>query len=133
MLKERIYEIAKELNMKSADLAKLVKEIGIEGKSYMSVLDEGELNVLFEHLTQHSNMDHKTLEDVFSLSKKEEKETETKKSANQPENTASTKKEETASANQKEEEQPISYVATPAKQMRHVDTRQNGCRSKQIR
>ena len=116
MLKERIYEIAKELDMKSADLAKMVKEIGISNKSYMSVLDEPELNMLFEHLTQHSNVSHKTLEDIFSLGKKEEKEVETNQTAVKSENTVTPNK---GTSSVKKEEEPVSYVATPAKQMRH--------------
>ena len=121
MLKERIYEIAKELDMKSADLAKMVKEIGISNKSYMSVLDEPELNMLFEHLTQHSNVSHKSLEEVFSLSKKDDKEAKTEQAVVKTEHVV--KNPETKDP--QKEGDPVSYVATPAKEMRHVDTRQS--------
>lgn len=123
MLKARIYEVAKELEMKSAELVKIVKELGIENKSYMSVLEEQELDLLFEYLTQHSNRDKKSLTEIFALgvSQDEEKEVSAKGS-DQKVKIAS----ENSPSNSEDSMEKAEIISeTPAKKMRHIDTRQS--------
>ncbi len=124
MLKARIYEVAKELDMKSAQLVNIVKELGIENKSYMSVLEENELTLLFEFLTQHSNPEGKNLAEIFELDapKTEEKQPakETKKAK-----IASTDKAETKEEVKEEKVENDTIAEAPAKKMRHIDTRQS--------
>ncbi len=57
--KYRINALAKDFGMKSADIVNLLKEKGIDGKTYMSVLEPNEFEIIFETLSaanQVSNM-----------------------------------------------------------------------------
>ena len=43
MAKIKVYELAQEIGMKSADLLAVLKNKGIEVKSHMSVLEDGQV------------------------------------------------------------------------------------------
>ncbi len=54
--KYRINTMAKELNLKSADLVNLLKENGIEGKTHMAVLEPDEFAIIIEVLTKQNQI-----------------------------------------------------------------------------
>ena len=51
MEKYRINSLAKDLNVKNKDLVQLLSDHGMPRRSSMSVLEEPELSLIFEHVT----------------------------------------------------------------------------------
>ena len=52
MVKIRIYELSKELNVGSKDIVAFLNNFGIIQKNHMSTLEENELDLIFEHYTK---------------------------------------------------------------------------------
>ncbi len=115
--KYRINALAKDFGMKSADIVNLLKEKGIDGKTYMSVLEPAEFEIIFEQLTvanQVTNMNEylAAKADVAEADrkkpakKKEEKKenAEEKKSETKPEPEKAEKKDE--KKDEKKEQKP---------------------------
>jgi translation initiation factor IF-2 len=136
MLKARIYELAKQLNMKSTDIVKKLTELGVGGKNHMSVLEEGELDIFFEGITQQTDMNEKTPEELVpapvsenekkaplpreAKPKEEKKAVVTNKkdiSTQAPQTVITEEKQVTAAEETK--------IVEPAKKVRYVDTRQS--------
>ncbi len=57
MEKYRINTLSKDLGMKNKDLVQLLADHGMGGKSSMSVLEEPELSIIFEYVTQKNQTD----------------------------------------------------------------------------
>ena len=57
MEKYRINSLAKDLNVKNKDLVQLLSDHGMPRRSSMSVLEEPELSLIFEHVTQSNQTD----------------------------------------------------------------------------
>ena len=55
--KYRINALAKDFDLKSKDLITILDEAGFAGRTHMAVLDEAELSVIFETLTQRNQVD----------------------------------------------------------------------------
>jgi len=58
MAKVRIYEIAKNLNIKGRDISLLLEEYGSKKKNHMSSLSNEELNIILEYYTQQNQVDN---------------------------------------------------------------------------
>lgn len=75
--KIRINTLAKDFDMKSKDLLNILENAGYTGKTHMAVLEENELNLLFETITQNNQVDLtaylKTYEDKKNARKEEER------------------------------------------------------------
>ena len=75
--KIRINTLAKDFDMKSKDLLNILENAGYTGKTHMAVLEEDELNLLFETITQNNQVDLtaylKTYEDKKNARKEEER------------------------------------------------------------
>ena len=72
--KYRIRDVAKDFGMTTKEISDIVTKYFEKPKSNMQVLDERQLNVLFEHITQNHQI--ASLEQVFAVAptpKKEEK------------------------------------------------------------
>ncbi len=50
--KIRVHELAKDLNMTSKDIITILEQFGISVKGYMTVLEENQLDIIFEVLSQ---------------------------------------------------------------------------------
>jgi len=50
--KIRVHELAKDLNMTSKDIISILEQFGISVKGYMTVLEENQLDIIFEVLSQ---------------------------------------------------------------------------------
>lgn len=96
----RAYEIGKDLGVSSKEIIALLKTFGVELKNHMAILEERELDIIFEHYTQS----HQT-EDLDALFHPK-KETE-----------------EVVVAEKKEEVSKDSEEKTEVKTARYVDTR----------
>ncbi len=55
--KYRINALAKDFDVKSKDLITILDEAGFAGRTHMAVLDEAELSIIFETLTQRNQID----------------------------------------------------------------------------
>ena len=75
--KYRINALAKDFNLKSKDLITILEDAGIAGKTHMAVLDEAELSIIFETLTQRNQIDitafFKEFDDKKNAKKAEER------------------------------------------------------------
>ncbi len=118
MTKVRVHELAKVLDTNSKELIALLAEFGYEIKNHMSVLEEDQLDIIFEVFTQRFD---KAVEiPTFGKVKAE------------PAPEASQKKEKRGSGKEKAEEPatvsddtPVEIPDEPIKRkVRHVDTRQ---------
>ncbi len=55
--KYRINALAKDFDIKSKDLITILDNAGLTGRTHMAVLDEAELSIIFETLTQNNQVD----------------------------------------------------------------------------
>ena len=51
MVKKRVHEVAKELDLESKELVRQLARMGIEAKSHMSTLDDGDIEKLRKHFS----------------------------------------------------------------------------------
>lgn len=68
LVKYRVHEVAKDFKMNSKDIAQILTEYATAPKNHMQVLEENELDLIFEYLTQHNQMDD--LSEVFVVPEK---------------------------------------------------------------
>ncbi len=72
LVKYRVHEVAKDFGMNSKVIAEILKEYAVAPKNHMQVLEEAELNIIFEYLTRHNQVD--SIEEIFAdVSKPEPK------------------------------------------------------------
>ena len=83
--KYRINALAKDLNIKSKDLITILDNAGFAGRTHMAVLDEAELSVIFETVTQQNEIDitafFKEYDDKKNAKKEEQRKVEEEKRA----------------------------------------------------
>ena len=65
MIKIKVHEVAKTLEMKSTEIVGILKEMGGRPKTYNSTLQSNELDIIFDYLTQ----EHQVEEFTFILDK----------------------------------------------------------------
>lgn len=65
MVKIKVHEVAKSLNLKSADIVEALKSFGGKPKTYNSSLENNELDIIFDYFTQK----HQVEEFTFILEK----------------------------------------------------------------
>ena len=106
IVKYRVHEVAKDFKTTSKVISEILTEYAKTPKNHMQVLEEDELDIIFEYFTQHNEID--SIEDVYKETaepvKKDEKpaKTETKPKQKQPE----TKKEEQPQPKQERKAEP---------------------------
>ena len=77
--KYRINALAKDLNIKSKDIITILDGAGYTGRTHMAVLDEDELSIIFETVTQQNQVDITAFFKEYDDKKKAKKEEERKK------------------------------------------------------
>ncbi len=95
LIKYRIRDVAKDFNIPSKSVVEILTEYAEAPKNHMQVLTEPELDVIFEYLTQHRQLE--SIEEIFAEGMKKEepaKEKEPEKAA--PASTEEPKKEKSA-------------------------------------
>ncbi len=65
--KYRIHEVAKDFGLTSKVVSQILTDYIAPPKNHMQVLENSELDVIFEYLTQHNQVD--SLEQIFNVSK----------------------------------------------------------------
>ena len=83
MMKYRVHEVAKDFNTTSKVITQILTDYMTPPKNHMQVLENPELDVIFEYMTQHNQV--ASLEDIFKVAPPE------KKPEPQPEKTAEEK------------------------------------------
>lgn len=116
LIKYRVHEVAKDFNMKSKDMINILAEFFEEPKKSMTVLQEDELNVLFDVLTQRNQVE--SLDEYFAQVKKakpEQKKPETKTAKGKKAEPKTAKKPAKKAAQDK----PVTKTRT---EVRRIDT-----------
>lgn len=94
MIKYRVHEVAKDLNVPSKDIITLLGKHFDTPKKHMTALTEEELNVVFEHFTQKNQVE--SFDAYFASGKKEEG--DEKEQPKEEKNPVSAEKQEPVSA-----------------------------------
>ena len=68
MIKYRVHEVAKDFGVASKVISQILTDYIAPPKNHMQVLEENELDVIFEYMTQHNQV--ASLEDVFKVEPK---------------------------------------------------------------
>lgn len=68
MIKYRIHEVAKDFGLQSKEISQILTDYIAPPKNHMQVLENNELDVIFEYLTQHNQA--ASLEDIFKVPEK---------------------------------------------------------------
>ena len=89
--KYRIHEVAKDFGMTSKVISQILTDYIAPPKNHMQVLENNELDVIFEYLTQNNQVS--SLEQIFNVSKPE---AESVKSADQKAGTKASKDDKAA-------------------------------------
>ena len=68
MIKYRVHEVAKDFNTTSKVITQILTDYAMTPKNHMQVLENNELDVIFEYLTQHNQAER--LADIFASAPK---------------------------------------------------------------
>ena len=71
MMKYRVHEVAKDFNTTSKVITQILTDYLAPPKNHMQVLENPELDVIFEYMTQHNQV--ASLEDIFKVAPPEKK------------------------------------------------------------
>jgi len=69
MVKYRVHEVAKDFNVTSKVISQVLIDYATPPKNHMQVLENAELDLIFEYMTQHNQVS--SLEEVFNVKPKE--------------------------------------------------------------
>ena len=105
MIKYRIHEVAKDFNVPSKVINQILTDYVAAPKNHMQVLENNELDVIFDYMTQHNQVG--SLEEIFNAAPK----AESPKAAPAPKAEGG-KKAEAKPA--KPAEKPAAHAAAPA-------------------
>ena len=123
MTKIKAYELSKGfVGIPGKELVKILSDYGISEKSHMSALDERELDIIFEYITQHHQVEDFSA--LFADVPVAEPAKEEKKAEAQKESAEEVVAEEKAAPEKIESEGGFASDA-PARKTRVVDTRAN--------
>ena len=124
MIKYRVHEVAKDFNSTSKEISQILTDYASTPKNHMQVLENDELDVIFEYLTQHNQV--ASLADIFNVAPKQETKAPAP-AAKQPQKQDAKSKEAPApapapaAAPKKKENKP--HVPKPVAEKRVIDTR----------
>ncbi|NLH00406.1 MAG: translation initiation factor IF-2, partial [Clostridiales bacterium] len=106
-IKYRVHEVAKDFKMSSKDIAQILTEYATAPKNHMQVLEESELDIIFEYLTQHNQVEDlaEVFADTVPESKRQDEPSE-KHQQNQPERQNSAVTNNQRHEQQKHEQKP---------------------------
>ena len=119
--KYRVHEVAKDFNTTSKVITQILTDYATTPKNHMQVLENNELDVIFEYLTQHNQAG--SLADIFASAPKAEetKPVEKKQEKSAPQQHAGKAAAQPAPAKKEKENKP--HVPRQVAEKRVVDTR----------
>ena len=122
MIKYRVHEVGKDFGKTSKEITQILTDYATTPKNHMQVLEDPELNVIFEYLTQHNQIE--SLEEVFKVPPKAEKPKETAPAAPaEGKAPAAAAPAQTAAPQPKQEKEQKPHVPRKVAEKRVVDTR----------
>ncbi len=133
LVKYRVRDVAKDFNLTTKAISQILADYLTPPKNHMQVLEDNELDVVFEYLTQHNQVE--SIESIFSVAapakpavpeksgKKESAGETTKKQPVQSKNSASPAKEKEEQKEQKKSSENKPHVPKKVAEKRVVDTR----------
>ena len=65
LIKYRVHEVAKDFGMTSKEITQILTDYATTPKNHMQVLEDDELNDIFEYLTQHHQA--ASLEELYKV------------------------------------------------------------------
>ena len=121
MIKYRVHEVAKDFNSTSKVITQILTDYATTPKNHMQVLENPELDVIFEYLTQHNQVE--SLADVFNVTapKKEPEKAAAPAAKQEAETPAKEQSAEPAPAKKEKENKP--HVPRQVAEKRVIDTR----------
>ena len=119
MMKYRVHEVAKDFNTTSKVITQILTDYATTPKNHMQVLENDELDVIFEYMTQHNQV--ASLEDIFNVPAP--KAAEPKKTEKKPEAQTQETQSTVEPAQQKTEKENKPHVPRQVAEKRVVDTR----------
>ncbi|MBE6914148.1 MAG: translation initiation factor IF-2, partial [Ruminococcaceae bacterium] len=119
--KYRVHEVAKDFNMGSKVITEILTEYATTPKNHMQVLENAELDLIFEYLTQHNQI--ASIAEVFAVpaAPKQEAPAAAASDAGEKPVKAGEPAAATPAASQKAEQKP--HVPRPVAEKRVIDTR----------
>lgn len=113
--KYRVYEVAKDFGLSSKDISEILTKYATAPKNHMQVLEEHELDLIFEYLTQNNQVG--SLTDIFADPPKKEEEKKETKRVDEPQKSAPSESKDSAPARsqptQGKPQQPSRQVSKP--------------------
>ena len=106
--KYRVHEVAKDFGVSTREITEILTKYRTEPKNHMQVLDDADLSVIFEYMTQHHQV--KNMESLLGAQQSERKEQPAAKQEEKP-------------AEKAPEQTPAS---SKVKQVHRIDTRGTG-------
>ena len=64
LIKYRVHEVAKDFNLGTKEITDILTKYAKTPKNHMQVLEDGELAILFDYLTQHHPVD--SIESIYA-------------------------------------------------------------------
>ena len=116
MIKYRVHEVAKDFNSTSKVITQILTDYATTPKNHMQVLENEELDIIFEYMTQHNQV--ASIADIFNAAPKVEV-----KAAEAKKDKAPVKPEAAEPAPQKKEKENKPHVPRQVAEKRVIDTR----------
>ena len=79
LIKYRVNEVAKDFGVPNKEISRILSEYKTAPKSHMQVLEDDELDVIFEYMSQHNQIE--SIEEVYRVPEKEEEKPKEEKPA----------------------------------------------------
>ncbi|MDO4815315.1 MAG: translation initiation factor IF-2 [Bacillota bacterium] len=117
LIKYRIHEVAKDFNTTSKVISQILTDYATTPKNHMQVLENDELDLIFEYITQHNQIS--SIAEVFNVAPKAENKPSEKAGNNDKKSEA--KPAAAPAAAPKKENKP--HVPKPVAEKRVIDTR----------
>ncbi|MFY9198499.1 MAG: translation initiation factor IF-2 [Acutalibacteraceae bacterium] len=111
MIKYRVHEVAKDFNKQSKDVIDLLEKYFDEPKSHMTVLENDELNIVFEYFTQNEQV--KSFDEYFETAKQKEPEVKEVKKADTQKKIQTPKEQKVKVADKKQADNKKESTAKP--------------------
>ena len=121
LIKYRVHEVAKDFDVTSKVITEILTEYATTPKNHMQVLEDEELNVIFEYMTQHNQI--ASIAEVFADTKPKEEKPAQKKGETAPAKEAGTAAAQNAPERPKQPKPEKPHVPKQIPQKKVVDTR----------
>jgi translation initiation factor IF-2 len=122
MIKYRVHEVGKDFGRTSKEITQILTDYATTPKNHMQVLEDEELSVIFEYLTQHNQIE--SLEEVFKETYHPPVQEKAAPAAEQKTSeTASAAQSQSAPQQPKKEKEQKPHVPRKVAEKRVVDTR----------